>query len=484
MKKGIIAVVFCCILFFIFGCEEDTTMDNKNYNTTLKTDSSMTTDNTKVLPKETMPDFENTGKEILIGVWSGIPVQCSILKNDEVETGKRNWSDEELLEQYQWMKDVGINLASCPIGYNNEEHNIRMLEAAQEVGIKQMLWDTALNSCLADASLTDEEAIMQARRLTSEYAEYDSYYGTMYTDEPNSKEFEEIARAYRRYKMLFPDKMFYVNMFPIYATSLQTGEETYKEYIEKYFEVTKMDYFCYDNYPLIRGKGTQTILTDNFLYNFYAVKEVNNEVPLWTFLQSMGFGNKKDPDCTEDFRIQINCSLSMGCDVIQWFCYYSPLYGGSEGFVPAIITLDGKKTEKYDFLKEAMQELHNLEKIYTSFKWVDVMTNYGSENAAKNNNAFNYFEITNTHERIDAMSSTYDFVMGVFKDEENRDGFMLTNYDIPSSKNVNHIVLNFNNTTQVLCYINGTKTEVNVVDGKIELDLNASDGAFIIPLNL
>ena len=484
MKKGIVAIIFFCLIFLTIGCEKNKTTITSSTSTTTVLTTSPLTKSVKVLPKESMPDYSNNKEEYMVGIWSGIPPQCSILKNDEIETGKREWTNQEFLEQYEWMRDIGITVASCPIGYNTVEHNIRMLEAADAVGIKQILWDRDLNSCLSNASLSEEEVAMQIRRLTSEYVEFDSFYGISYTDEPNSSEFEEIAMAYQRFKAVFPDKIFHVNMFPIYANSTQTGEETYLDYINEYFRVTKMDYFCYDNYPLIRGKGTQTVLTDNYLYNFYIVKEINKDVPLWSIIQSMGFGNRKDPDSVADFRIQVNCALAMGCEAIHWFCYYSPLYGGSESFVPAIITLDGKKIEKYDYLKTVMEELHNLEKVYTTFKWVDVMTNCGSENQIGSNNAFNYWEVDNKHDRIDSISSTYDLVMGVFKDSENRDGFMIANYDYPSSKNTNNIEITFNNTTSVLCYINGTLTQVEVVNGKINLSLKASDGAFVIPLNL
>ncbi|MCQ2399749.1 MAG: hypothetical protein MJ072_04515, partial [Clostridia bacterium] len=81
-------------------------------------------------------------------------------------------------------------------------------------------------------------------------------------------------------------------------------------------------------------------------------------------------------------------------------------------------------------------------------------------------------------------TSEKDTVVGVFKDGEGRDGFMVCNYDLPSSKDKNVVEITFNGCTQVVCYINGQKTDVPSNNGKIKLELKASDAAFIIPLNI
>jgi len=478
MRKTLIITFLVVLNLFIFACDNATTKKNSTL-TTIKKDTKVIT-----IEKETLPDYSNNKEEILIGTWSGIPVNCTILKNDEITVGTRQWTDKEFIEQYQMMKDMGINVATCPIGYNTLDHNIRMLEAADEVGIKQLIWDTDLNYVLCNELITDDEAVMEARRLVSEYSEYESFYGNMITDEPNSSEFENLALAYKRYRMIFEDKMFYINMFPIYATSTQTGESKYETYIEKYFDVIGLDYISYDNYPLVRGQGTSTKLIENFLYNAYVCKKINPDADVWSFLLSMGYGTRKDPDCEEDFRIQSNCALAMGCNALQWFCYYSPLYGGTENFVPAVITLDGKKTDKYDYLKTVLDEIKSFQNVYTSFEWIDVMTSIGSENAKGENNAFNYFEPLKEHDRIVSYTSSIDSFMGVFKDKENRDGFMVVNYDLPSSKATNEIEIEFRNANKVICYINGTLTEVQLIDSKIKLQLHASDAAFIIPLYL
>ena len=108
----------------------------------------------------------------------------------------------------------------------------------------------------------------------------------------------------------------------------------------------------------------------------------------------------------------------------------------------------------------------------------------GSENASGKNAAFNYLTTVNEHERIADMKNTQDLVAGVFQDADGRDGFLFANYDAPTSSAVNALRVAFDNCTQAVCYINGEKREVAVNNGVVNLELNAGDYAFIIPLNL
>jgi hypothetical protein len=110
------------------------------------------------------------------------------------------------------------------------------------------------------------------------------------------------------------------------------------------------------------------------------------------------------------------------------------------------------------------------------------MTYIGSDNLIGENSSFNYLETDNVHDRIHSVKAKKDTFAGVFKDGEGRDGFMFVNYDTPTSKEINTVEIQFRNCTQVIVYVNGTRKEVEVKNGKISIDLKASDAAFIIPL--
>ena len=218
MKKSILSILLSILLLGSFvGCNST---GNSGSGSTSESKESVSQ---LEMEKETMPTYlESTANvKYPVGMWVGVPEFNFEIDANETITGTKAWTDEEFLEQYQMIADAGITLASTPLGSFSINHIVRSLEAAEAVGINHLVWHAELNSVLLNTSITDKEAIMRARRLTAEYAEYDSFYGNMITDEPNVVEFEALGVAARRYKQLFPDKMFYINMFPVYANSNQ-----------------------------------------------------------------------------------------------------------------------------------------------------------------------------------------------------------------------------------------------------------------------
>ena len=75
-------------------------------------------------------------------MWSGIPTEVD---------GKK-LTDEELLGYYRDLAASGITIASSAILYNSKEYNLRVLAAAEEVGIKQLIQDNDVTSVLFDVN--------------------------------------------------------------------------------------------------------------------------------------------------------------------------------------------------------------------------------------------------------------------------------------------------------------------------------------------
>lgn len=94
--------------------------------------------------------------------------------------------------------------------------------------------------------ISDKEAIQQARRIMAEYSDHPAFCGNMITDEPQMREYDALGVGARRYKEAFPDKMYYLNLFPVVATSEQLGTDSYDTYLSAYVEKVSSDYLCYD----------------------------------------------------------------------------------------------------------------------------------------------------------------------------------------------------------------------------------------------
>ncbi len=470
MKKSIISIILVLIIALSFvSCK------SPNPNKPLESIDQLEMD------KETMPTYlDSIAKEkFIISTNIGVGTHKYAIDENGNKVGDAIlWTDEELLLQYQTLKESGINLT--PINIANPDY-VRHLEAGEEVGVSILIYDAVLNNILLDKNLTEEEAIVKARQRASLYENYECFYGHSIIDEPNASLYADLKFAEERYKQVFPNKMFFVNLFPCYSNGNQRGTVTYKEYLEKYVEIMTPNYLCYDHYPIFKGADGNTEVQDTFLYNMAIAQSAGKGIDIWTYLQCIGYSDRKDPDCVEDIRIQTNSALAFGLKGILWFFYWT-LGRGGENFTNACINWDGTKTHRYDYVKQATNEIHDLWNVLENFEWQRVMTYIGLDNSDGENSAFDYLVGENEHERIYSVKTTKDAFAGVFKDGDGRDGFLFVNYDSPTSKEINKIDVQFRNCTKAVVYVNGQRKQVDVNNGAISIELKASDAAFIIPL--
>jgi hypothetical protein len=69
------------------------------------------------------------------------------------------------------------------------------------------------------------------------------------------------------------------------------------------------------------------------------------------FIQTLAYNNHREPTAAE-LLWQVNISLAYGAKGIQYFTYWTPEAARGEGFGPALITVDGKRTSRYYAAKE------------------------------------------------------------------------------------------------------------------------------------
>jgi hypothetical protein len=125
------------------------------------------------------------------------------------------------------------------------------------------------------------------------------------------------------------------------------------------------NYLSYDSYPLLKTGG----IIQDYFYNldFIRAKTLEREIPFWTFIQTLsiaqtpGVPDKRDPS-EKEIRWQVWINLAFGAKGIQYFCYWSP-GSGAEVFSNALITREGKKTDKYDYVKRLNSDLRKTGKI-------------------------------------------------------------------------------------------------------------------------
>ena len=208
---------------------------------------------------------------------------------------------------------------------------------------------------------------------------------------------------------------------------------------------------------------------------------------MWTYLQSIGYGAvNRIPTSVGDISVQAYSFMAYGGKMISWFCYWSPVrFDGLTYFTEAMIELDGTKTAVYDYVKTVNSEILSFDDIYLNFDWQGVMTRLGRENKMGENDNFAYIENTvmKSHERISKIVCEQDTLIGVFKDGEERDGFMVVNFSDPGKELKDEVSMTFKDAKFAFVVQNGQTETIKLDQGVLTLDLDVGDGAFVIPLN-
>lgn len=168
---------------------------------------------------------------------------------------------------------------------------------------------------------------------------YPSFAGLDVYDEPHADKFETLARIVEIMREEHPDFLPYINLFP----------STDRNYVRQFVDVVQPALISFDRYPLLADGSDDP----NYFLNWAIVREegLRANLPTWIFIQTLAYANHREPTAAE-LLWQINVSLAYGCKGIQYFTYWTPDPARGEAFESALITVDGRRTERYDAAKE------------------------------------------------------------------------------------------------------------------------------------
>lgn len=396
------------------------------------------------------------------------------------------WSPPNTEEWYQSMVDCGFTAVIIDAKYNVTPGSEKMMETlaiCDEVGIDAYI---AINRGLSFTAL-------------EEYAEYESFKG-INTDEPLSKsDMDTILANMALLHEKYPDKDVE------YLTTLISGDPTYyskdwtgyKDYIDYYLknEANSEDAFMYDLYPLqgtrLKGQIQKEWLAS--LETLAAAAKENNK-DLYSYLATMSIRGISRRPAEDDLRYTAYVHLAYGVKGLSYFCYMTPGLPPYTDFAMqdwALVNYEDVddwstyyKTETWGYVQSLNNELKRFDNVLLSFDWQGVMKSVGKEattTAGKNcfPNAKNWLK---SHDGIKSFTSTEDAILGVFKDENGYDGFMLVNFSDPLDNKENTVTLELRGATRAVVYIQGESQIVDLADGTYTATLQPGEGQFIIPL--
>jgi hypothetical protein len=183
-------------------------------------------------------------------------------------------------------------------------------------------------------SVTPDEARALYIRARDAYGPFSSLAGFNLYDEPGSGWFGTLAKAVAISRELAPGLLPYINLLP------SDDPAYYRDFVD----LVKPSLISFDRYPLL-SHGRED---DNYFHNWAIVRDaaLRGDIPAWVFIQTLAYDNHREPTAAE-LLWQINVSLAYGAKGIQYFTYWTPEAARGEGFGPALITVDGRRTPRY-----------------------------------------------------------------------------------------------------------------------------------------
>jgi len=304
--------------------------------------------------------------DFMIGAWiSPIPGDYDHLDNPDFINEK----------QYQYIAEAGLNAiyGLYETVDKNEADVFRALDMAQKADIYYLVRDRKVLECKNSSEM---------KKRLDRFMNHPASMGVLAVDEPGYDLFQNISRAKELFKSIYPDKFFYVNMLPLYATDRQikygasrlggkqVTKKDYKKYLEKYINTVKPNILSYDFYPF---EGPKPEVRDDYFTQLDMMSGF--EKPLWCFIQTVKFNDKTRIPTLEEIRFQINTSLAYNHKGIQFFTYFKPLSVERETFDGAMIDQDGNKTDVYESVKQINKENNKFYKLLHSLKWQGIWAN-------------------------------------------------------------------------------------------------------------
>ena len=395
---------------------------------------------------------------------------------------------------YQNIADSGIDTIYALYERGQTEAQLQALDMAEKAGIDYYLSHPSLPGLfqgVVDSADNIIEADYQADvelmlDILEPYESHPAFKGILVIDEPGAAPFPGLGIFKEAFKEHFPDKDFYINLFPTYSSFAQRDERSYVEYIDEYIEHVNPSFLSYDHYPLMKS-GQQPMITADYLMNLEIIAEKTDEadIPFWLFLQTIGFTQStgsqwRTPD-ESMLRWQMLNSLAFGAKGIQHFTYWTPTGGSHENFTTGMIDQYGEKTDVYYAAQTINQEIRAMEEAYLSYDWADIMTYTPNEEDIPQQFRM-LASVRESHEGIRSIEADTNLIIGVFEKEDyEKDAFVVVNFDDPALGNESHINMHFDDADNVIIFHQGQRIDQALERGRFEYDLEPGDGIFVIP---
>lgn len=149
----------------------------------------------------------------------------------------------------------------------------------------------------------------------------ESIMGFSLGDEPGVEHFDNVKKWTDYFKLSFPEKPIYYNLFPRYWKDANSNyDDFYKDYLNMFINDNETDFVSFDHYPI---KENEPFRTD-FFYNMKVFKDkVGTQRPFWFVIQSHNgiFGNFTPQPYEPKLKFITSSAIAYGAKGLLYWSY-------------------------------------------------------------------------------------------------------------------------------------------------------------------
>lgn len=395
-------------------------------------------------------------------------------------------------QQYDWIKECGFNYA-VSLYEQTHETTIKALRMFSERGIKffpqdkfQMRISDMYNNGITEGAEL-EAAKAQFGANVQEYLQYDSFAGIYAADEPKRDKFDGLAYAQKAFYSFegTQNSEWWVNLL---NSNHDTGFNTYADYAQASLSQIGASRLSFDTYPLLVNSKIKALYF-NDLATMAGVGQIN-ETPFDTFVLTMAHWDYRSPENYDDIAWQVYSAMAFGTRGIEPFCYWTTMSIG-EGIKYGLVDHYGNRTQIWYSFQEVIKEVNSFQHMYMNADWQGVMKYTADEDYP--NNGLDIIPkqvkvedktqaiVIDSHPVLTKIKSDRDLVVGVFKDKDQRDAFLVTNITDPDFDKTAEVKLTFKDCNYAMVYKKGRKVLVKLDDGILQMNVGSGEGYYVVP---
>ena len=261
----------------------------------------------------------------------------------------------------------------------------------------------------------------------------------------------------------------------------------YQEYINKFIELVKTDYMCFDIYPFYNN----SIIEPTYINNLNIIGKAcrNNNRDMWVYIQTQGNWLNYTLPTEKQIKWQAYSSLSFGAKAILHVSY-TPVWNWSGEETIGMLDKNGNKTNQWYAAKNVNDELNTISNQYMQYKNIGTL-GFGNFQNSKMNTQLS--ELNNDNENDGISKSDFNYViskvdsnqavlLGYFQHKtiKNKKAFTLVNMQDPTNDNSNsEVEILIPNAKSVIAYENGRPIQKSSNNGFYNFHLESGDGVFV-----